>query len=158
MIANNIFIKKCVIISVTGSKGNRWSQITIRMGEYFLFDNFGDLFTVSYYCLALAVYSRSPAAYQALRSFKLLQLPCVRTLKYYIDANLESAGDSVERLQRSREQYVALIEEKKKILEENNDKGWNKVSNLMSHITTVLNYRFTIPSHFANWRRFIDYR
>ena len=80
------------------------------------------------YLLALAVYSRSPAAYQALRGFKLLQLPCVRTLKYYyIDANLESAGDSVERLQQSRKQYVALIEEKKKLQDKNRDKGLNKV-------------------------------
>ena len=44
--------------------------------------------------LALAVYTRSPAAYDALKSFKLLQLPRVRTLKYYIDANLEQAGTS----------------------------------------------------------------
>ena len=34
------------------------------------------------------MYTRSPAAYEALKSFKLLQLPCVRTLKHYIDANL----------------------------------------------------------------------
>ena len=71
------------------------------------------------------MYSRSPAAYQALRGFKLLQLPCVRTLKYYIDSNLESAGDSMERLQQCRVQYNALIEEKKKILEENSNKGDN---------------------------------
>ena len=36
----------------------------------------------------LAVYTRNPAAYEALQSFKLLQLPCVRTLKYYINFNL----------------------------------------------------------------------
>ena len=48
--------------------------------------------------LALAVYTRSPAAYEALRNFKLLQLPSVRSLKFYIDANLESAGDSIPRL------------------------------------------------------------
>ncbi len=64
------------------------------------------------------MYSRSPAAYEALRNFKLLQLPCVRTLKFYIDANLESAGDSLERLQQSRKQYCALIEDKKKAFEE----------------------------------------
>ena len=110
--------------------------------------------------LALAVYSRSPAAYQALRDFKLLQLPCVRTLKYYIDANLESAGDSVEWLQQSRKQYVTLIEEKK-VQEENTNKGWSEVEELnVTHNYTFMciNYRFTIPSHFANWRRFIDYR
>lgn len=66
------------------------------------------------FSIALAVYTRSPAAYEALRDFKLLQLPSVRTLKYYIDANLESAGDSMERLQQSRKQYVAFTEKKRK--------------------------------------------
>ena len=75
--------------------------------------------------LALAVYSRSPCAYKALRSFKLLQLPCVRTLKYYIDANLESTGDSMERLQESRKQYTELIKEKRRLQEENCSKGEN---------------------------------
>ena len=69
------------------------------------------------------MYSRSPAAYQALRSFKLLQLPCVRTLKFYIDSNLEGAGDSVKRLQQCRVHYNALIEEKEKVLEENSKRG-----------------------------------
>ena len=63
--------------------------------------------------LALAVYTRSPAAYEALRNFKLLQLPSVRSLKFYIDANLESAGDSIPRLKESRKQYLELVAEKK---------------------------------------------
>jgi len=63
------------------------------------------------FSIALAVYTRSPAAYEALRDFKLLQLPSVRTLKYYIDANL-NAGDSMERLKQSRKHYIAFIEEK----------------------------------------------
>ena len=60
---------------------------------------------------ALAVYSRSPAAYEALKSFKLVQLPSVRTLKYYVDGNLESAGDSTSRIMQSRKEYVAMVEE-----------------------------------------------
>ena len=63
--------------------------------------------------LALAVYTRSPAAYEALCNFKLLQLPSVRSLKFYIDANLESAGDSIPRLKESRKQYLEMVEEKK---------------------------------------------
>ena len=48
-----------------------------------------------FFCIvALAFHSQSPAAYQA--------------LKFYIDSNLESAGYSMERLQDSRRQYVAL--------------------------------------------------
>ena len=61
---------------------------------------------------ALAVYSRSPAAYEALKSFRLVQLPSVRTLKYYyVDANLESAGDSTSRIIQSRKEYIAMVEE-----------------------------------------------
>ena len=35
------------------------------------------------FVLALAIYSRSPAAYEALKSFKLLQLPGISTLQDY---------------------------------------------------------------------------
>ena len=62
--------------------------------------------------LALAVFTRSLAAYEALRSFKLLQLQSTRTLKYYIDANLEEAGDCMKRLEDERSQYVAMIVQK----------------------------------------------
>ena len=55
---------------------------------------------------ALSVYTRSPAA---LRSFKLLQLPCVRTLKYYIDANLEDAGEVEQCLIEKKEQYDKMV-------------------------------------------------
>ena len=57
------------------------------------------------------MYSRSPAAYEALKSFKLVQLPSIRTLKYYVDANLENAGDSTSRIIQSRKEYIAMIEE-----------------------------------------------
>ena len=63
--------------------------------------------------VALAVFTRSPAAYEALRSFKLLQLPSVRTLKHYIDANLEEAGDCIKRLEEERKHYLAMVEKKK---------------------------------------------
>ena len=59
--------------------------------------------------VALAVYTRSPAAYEALRSFKLLQLPCVRTLKYYIDFNVEEAGEVEKRLVEKKVQYDSLV-------------------------------------------------
>ena len=49
------------------------------------------------YLLALAVFTRSPAAHEALESFKLLQLPSVRTLKHYIDASLEGLGNCMKR-------------------------------------------------------------
>lgn len=40
----------------------------------------------------LAVYARSPAAYEALKSFKILQLPCRSTLQAYTGAFLHEAG------------------------------------------------------------------
>lgn len=55
------------------------------------------------------MYTRSPAAYDALRSFKLLQLPCVRTLKFYIDSNLEDAGEVEERLLVKKGQYKLVL-------------------------------------------------
>ena len=102
-----------ICLTVTSSRGNRWSQLTVKMGKCLVIFIFSIVITYLSLHSALAVYSRSRAAYEALRSFKLLQLPCVRTLKYYIDANLESAGDSLERLQQSRKQYCALVEERK---------------------------------------------
>ena len=63
--------------------------------------------------LALAVFTRSPSAYEALKSFKLLQLPSVRTLKYYIDANLEKAGDCMKRLEDERKHYLEMVGNKK---------------------------------------------
>lgn len=50
-----------------------------------------------------------------IRSFKLLQLPCVRTLKYYIDFNLEEVEEVEKRLLENKTQYdnlVALAREK----------------------------------------------
>lgn len=61
--------------------------------------------------IALAVFTRSPSAYQALQGFGLLQLPSIRTLKSYIDANLEKAGDSIERLKQARKIYQSMVAE-----------------------------------------------
>lgn len=64
------------------------------------------------------MYTRSPAAYEALKGFKLLQLPGVRTLKHYIDANLEQAGEVERRLQEKKKQYDSLISLSKQQIEE----------------------------------------
>ena len=55
-----------------GKRSNRWSAITIR--------------------LALAVYCRSLSAYDALKSFGLLQLPSRSTLQAFTGAFLEDCG------------------------------------------------------------------
>ena len=44
--------------------------------------------------VALAIFVRSPAAYEALKSFKLLQLPSRSTLQMYTSAFLDEAGNS----------------------------------------------------------------
>ena len=64
----------CLIFTATGKTGNRWSMITIRV--------------------ALAIFLRSPAAYEALKSFKLLQLPSRSTLQMYTSAFMDEAGNS----------------------------------------------------------------
>ena len=66
-----------------------------------------------WYFVALAVFTRSPAAYNALRSFNLLQLPSRRTLKY-IDANLELAGECLQCLEEERKQYMDMVDKMKK--------------------------------------------
>ena len=95
-------------ISVTGSKGNRWSLITIRMGKCSLLKC---CHTFHSYVLqvSLAVYTRSPAAYEALSSFHLLQLPCARTLKMYIHSNVEGAGEAEVQLVDEWRKYDARV-------------------------------------------------
>ena len=68
------------------------------------------------------MFTRSPSAYEALKSFKLLQLPSVRTLKY-IDANLEKAGDCMKRLEDERKHYLEMVRNKKAELDNNNCSG-----------------------------------
>ena len=48
--------------------------------------------------LALAIYTRSPSAYNALRSFGILQLPGILTLKTFTSFNIETPGMNEERL------------------------------------------------------------
>ena len=58
--------------NMTGNTGNAWSTATYR--------------------IALAIYVRSPAAYEALRSFKVLQLPGISSLKQFKGARLHPPG------------------------------------------------------------------
>lgn len=67
--------------------------------------------TVYFISSPLAVYSHSPAAYEVLKSFKLVQVSSVRTLKYYVDANLEGAGESTSRIILIRKAYIAIVED-----------------------------------------------
>ena len=68
--------------AVTGRLSNLWATITIQ--------------------LAWAIFSRSPAAYHAVRSMGLLQLPCDKTLRGYMYKHACSPGISEESLLASR--------------------------------------------------------
>ncbi|XP_032230849.1 uncharacterized protein LOC116614204 [Nematostella vectensis] len=65
-------------IRLTGSKGNRWSAVTLR--------------------IALAVYARSPSTYQALRSMNILQLPCFKEVIKLIRKKSDAPGASQEQM------------------------------------------------------------
>lgn len=53
--------------------------------------------------LALAVFVRSPAAYEALKSFNILQLPLQATLQSYTGVFLQEAGASREAISKQVE-------------------------------------------------------
>lgn len=57
-------------------------------------------------CIALAVYSRSPAAYEALKSFKILQLPSKSTLQSYTGTFLHEPGASHQCIADQVAQFV----------------------------------------------------
>ena len=69
------------------------------------------------------MHTRSPAVYEALCNFRLVQLPSVRFLKYFIDADLEDVGDSRARLVQSRKDCVAMVEEKTKVKKKIEEQG-----------------------------------
>ena len=81
--------------NVTSSKGNTWSTVTYR--------------------IALAVYIRSPAAYEALRSFKILQLPSVTTLKTFKGPRLHQPGINRDIQEYIQEQQVNYTKYKSEV-------------------------------------------
>ncbi|XP_065914376.1 uncharacterized protein [Dysidea avara] len=72
--------------NVTGKQSNQWSMITIR--------------------IALAIFTRSPAAYEALKSFKILQLPSRSTLQSYTGTFLHEPGVSNQCIADQVARYV----------------------------------------------------
>ncbi|XP_065177028.1 uncharacterized protein LOC135806730 [Sycon ciliatum] len=77
--------------NVDGSHGNRWSMITYRM--------------------AVAVYTRSSSAYQALKSFDILKLPSVRSLQHYTSGHNDPPGWCEEHIIEMLQQYTSLKKE-----------------------------------------------
>lgn len=59
-----------------------------------------------FHFLALAVYARSPAAYDALKSFKILQLPSKSTLQSYTGAFLHQPGANHDSISEQVAQFL----------------------------------------------------
>lgn len=89
--ASGIF---CDYIPATGKHNNRWNLITYRM--------------------ALAVYCRSPAAYDALKTFSILQLPCKSSLKDFLSESKAEPGVNEQKIAEQRFVYEAFKEQKVK--------------------------------------------
>ena len=85
---------------------NGYVHMCTALGEYFN----GVFSTHTYTQLALAVYSRSPAAFEALQSFNILQLPSTTTLKSCMKSNKEGPGECAQRLAEERKLYDARVE------------------------------------------------
>uniref|UniRef100_A0A1X7UZ06 Uncharacterized protein n=1 Tax=Amphimedon queenslandica TaxID=400682 RepID=A0A1X7UZ06_AMPQE len=75
----------------SGLWANKWSPVTI--------------------CIALAIYSRSPAAYHSLKSLNILNLPCDRTLKGYMYKHSSSPGISEDSLLDSAQKHESFKKE-----------------------------------------------
>lgn len=64
--------------------------------------------------LALAVFTRSPAAYEALRSFNILQLPSRSMLQSYTGAFLQQPGANHECISEQVAQFLLHCQERQK--------------------------------------------
>ena len=79
------------------------------------YGNTGNRFNVITYQVALSVFSRSPAAYEALRSFNILTLPSVSTLKTFMRPNVEDPGPVYGRMAEEQKNYQMLQEFQRKL-------------------------------------------
>ena len=69
---------------------------------------------MSFICIALAVYTRSPAAYEALKSFGIMQLPSRSTLQSYTGAFLHDPGAYNHCIDAQVSQYILFKAESEK--------------------------------------------
>ena len=63
--------------------------------------------------MALAVFCRRPAAYEALSGFSILKLPSQESLKHLRSGYFQADGPNWENLEESAEDYKSLKEEKR---------------------------------------------
>ena len=123
-------------ITVTGGTSNKWSSVTIRLGmrlilhhthlsnSYMLHVHGCKLYVFQSHTIsrthshtsntfeALAIFSRSPSAYHAVRSLGILQLPCDRTLRGYMYRHASSPGINEEALLDRAQKYEDFKKER----------------------------------------------
>lgn len=61
--------------------------------------------------LALAIYVRSPAAYSALKSFKILELPSIKSLQLFTAVRNHESGINEDYLAEKKADYILFSEE-----------------------------------------------
>ena len=62
----------------------------------------------------MAIYSRSPSAYLALKSLGIIQLPCTKTVRGYMKQNCKSPGICEDDLLQYTKQYEDYKAERSK--------------------------------------------
>ena len=60
-----------------------------------------------------AIFTRSPAAYEALKGFQILNLPSVASLKQFTSANKQAPGLNLPHLHDAKQTYTAYKVERK---------------------------------------------
>ena len=80
--------------------------------KHFLLINQEICFTIIIICfLALAIHVRSPAAYSALKSFKILELPSIKSLLLFTAVRNHESGIDEDYLAEKKAGYILFSEE-----------------------------------------------
>ena len=83
---------------------HRWSAVTCR--------------------ITLAMFTRSPAAYEALKGYQILNLPSVASLKQFTEANKQAPGFNLPHLHDAKQTHAAYkVEQREQGFLEPNDNG-----------------------------------
>jgi len=111
MVHKNCFNDLSNSLLGNGKRGNRWSQVTIRIGKiHSKMITYNNRLFVN---VALAVFVRSPVAYEALKSFNIFQLPARNTLQAYTGCFLHEGGASWDSIAKQVEMFQQLKESQK---------------------------------------------
>ena len=65
------------------------------------------------YRIALAIFTHSPAAYEALKGYQILNLPSVPSLKQFTAANKQAPGLNLPHLHDAKQTYTAYKKERR---------------------------------------------